>query len=53
MKSADAVIDRLSCMISELEIAMFLCGCQNVADLKTAPAVIGGRIREILDARGF
>ncbi|MBA1343011.1 MAG: Isopentenyl-diphosphate delta-isomerase [ANME-2 cluster archaeon] len=53
MKNADAVIDRLSRMISELEIAMFLCGCPDVAGLKTAPAVIGGRIREMLDARGF
>ena len=53
MKNADAVIDRLSRMISELEIAMFLCGCPDVASLKTAPAVIGGRIREMLDARGF
>ncbi len=40
-------------MISELEIAMFLCGCPSVADLKTTPAVIGGRVRELLDARGF
>jgi len=53
MKSADAVIDRLSRMISELEIAMFLCGCPDVADLKTAPVVIGGRIHEMLEARGF
>ena len=53
MKGADAVIDRLSCMISELEIAMFLCGCHGVADLKAAPVVIGGRVKEMLDARGF
>ncbi len=53
MKGADAVIDRLSRMISELEIAMFLCGCPDVAGLKTAPVVVGGRVREMLDARGF
>ena len=52
MEGADAVIDQLSRMMSELEIAMFLCGCMDVSDLKTIPIVIGGRIREMLDARG-
>lgn len=53
MKGADAVFDRLSCMISELEIAMFLCGCADISAMNAAPVVVWGRIREILDARGF
>lgn len=53
MKGADAVIDQLSCMIAELRIAMFLCGCADLSDLRTTPIVIGGRIREMLHARGF
>ena len=53
MEGVDAVIDQLSRMSSELRIAMFLCGCLDVSDLKTVPIVIGGRIREMLRSRGF
>jgi isopentenyl-diphosphate delta-isomerase len=53
MDGVDAVIDRLSRMIAELKIAMFLCGCADLADLKTIPVVTSGRIREMLRSRGF
>ncbi len=53
MDSADAVFERLAAVVSELEIAMFLCGCKDVSDLKASPVVVCGRIREMLCARGF
>jgi len=51
MEGVDVVIGRLSRMITELEIAMFLCGCVDPSELKTIPVVTCGRVREMLDAR--
>lgn len=53
MESESAVIDQIARMISELKVAMFLCGCSDVSDLKTIPIVIGGRINEMMHARGL
>ena len=53
MESESAVIDQIARMISELKVAMFLCGCSDLSDLKTIPIVIGGRINEMMHARGL
>ncbi|MCK4811991.1 MAG: type 2 isopentenyl-diphosphate Delta-isomerase, partial [Methanosarcinales archaeon] len=50
MDGVDAVIDRLSCMIAELEIAMFLCGCADPCDLKAVSVATCGMVREMLGA---
>ncbi len=48
MDGVDAVIDRLSRMIAELEITMFLCGCADPRDLKAVSVATCGRVREML-----
>ncbi len=37
----------------ELKIAMFLCGCRTISELKRAPIIITGRTREFLKERGY
>lgn len=37
----------------ELKIAMFLCGCRTISELKEAPIVITGKTREYLKERGY
>jgi len=40
-------------MCHELKIAMFLCGCRTISELKKAPIVITGKTREFLRERGY
>lgn len=47
------VVQAITAMTDELETAMFLTGCNNIAKLQDTPVVITGRTREILDARGI
>lgn len=47
------VISVLSRMLEELRVAMFLCGCANIQDLRSAPVVITGWTLEYLSQRGF
>lgn len=51
-ESAAAVEQVLQRLISELRLAMFLTGSRTVADLREADAVIMGRSRNWLEARG-
>lgn len=40
-------------MICEMKIAMFLCGCKTIGELKKAPLIITGKTREFLQERGY
>jgi len=40
-------------VIHELKIAMFLCGCKTVGELKKAPLIITGKTKEFLQERGY
>lgn len=53
MKSADAVVERLSAIVEELRTSMFLLGCSDIAGLKKAPFVLRGGLLEIAGQRGF
>ena len=52
-KSAEEVAEVLRRYIRELRTSMFLTACVDLAELGSAPIVVGGRVREILDQRGF
>ncbi len=47
------VVDKLTIIIEELKVAMFLSGCRTVEELGDSPVVITGRTREFLEQRGF
>jgi len=53
LKGQKDVVDKLSLIIEELKVAMFLCGCRNIDELRKAPVVITGRTKEFLEQRGF
>ncbi len=53
LEGKDSVVKVLSRMLDELRIAMFLCGCANIRDLRNAPVVVTGRTLEYLGQRGF
>ena len=38
LKGKDAVVKALECMLDELRVSMFLCGCKDVSKLRYAPA---------------
>ena len=40
-------------LIHELKVAMFLCGCSTLSQLKKTPIIITGKTREILKERGY
>jgi isopentenyl-diphosphate delta-isomerase len=52
VKRESILEDMLSRMIRELRIAMFLCGCETLDQLKRTPVVITGKTREFLKERG-
>ncbi len=53
MKSAKAVESVISAIIEELRISMFLLGCKNVSELKSAPFILNGRLLEVSKQRGL
>jgi isopentenyl-diphosphate delta-isomerase len=53
LEGKESVVKVLSRMLDELRIAMFLCGCANIQDLRNAPVVVTGRTLEYLGQRGF
>jgi len=53
LEGKESVVKVLSRMLDELRIAMFLCGCENIKDLRNAPVVVTGRTLEYLGQRGF
>ncbi|HII92854.1 MAG TPA: type 2 isopentenyl-diphosphate Delta-isomerase [Methanosarcina sp.] len=53
LEGKESVVKVLSRMLNELRIAMFLCGCANIQDLRNAPVVVTGRTLEYLGQRGF
>lgn len=51
---ADEVISSLSKMLNELKVAMFLCGCGNIEQLRTNSKVaVTGWTKEYIQQRGF
>jgi isopentenyl-diphosphate delta-isomerase len=53
LEGKEAVVSTLSRMLKELKTAMFLCGCTNIRDLRSAPVVITGWTLEYVGQRGF
>ena len=53
VKSAKETEEKLSCLIEELNNAMFLVGAEKLCDLAKTPIVITGKTGEWLHARGF
>ena len=53
LEGKEAVVSTLSRMLNELKTAMFLCGCENIRDLRNAPIVVTGWTLEYLGQRGF
>lgn len=51
--SADEVVKALRAFIRALRIAMFLTGSKNITGLKSAPVILTGKTREILEQRGY
>ncbi|SET04700.1 isopentenyl-diphosphate delta-isomerase [Methanococcoides vulcani] len=50
----DAVVESLSGMLNELRVAMFLCGCGTVSELRTdSKTVVTGWTKEYITQRGF
>ncbi|WP_135606281.1 type 2 isopentenyl-diphosphate Delta-isomerase [Methanococcoides sp. NM1] len=50
----DAVVESLSGMLNELRVAMFLCGCGTVSELRTdSNTVVTGWTKEYITQRGF
>ncbi|MCD4821328.1 MAG: type 2 isopentenyl-diphosphate Delta-isomerase [Methanococcoides sp.] len=51
---ADEVVSSLSKMLNELRVAMFLCGCGNINELRTSSKVtVTGWTKEYITQRGF
>lgn len=53
LKNEKEVVDRLTFMIEELKVAMFLSGCTTVEELGNVPVVITGKTKDFLEQRGF
>ncbi len=53
LEGKESVVRVLSRMLDEFRIAMFLCGCANIQDLRNAPVVVTGWTLEYLGQRGF
>ncbi len=53
LKGQKDVVDKLTMILEELKVAMFLTGCSTVEELGNSPAVITGKTREFLEQRGF
>ncbi|NJD77288.1 MAG: type 2 isopentenyl-diphosphate Delta-isomerase [Candidatus Methanoperedens sp.] len=53
LKGQKDVVEKLTLVIEELRVAMFLSGCSSVEELGKTPVVITGRSREFLEQRGF
>ncbi|MFQ6136467.1 MAG: type 2 isopentenyl-diphosphate Delta-isomerase [Candidatus Hydrothermarchaeales archaeon] len=53
LKSSEHVVDKISEIIEELKIAMFLSGSESIEDLKKADLIVTGRTREWLEVRGI
>ncbi len=54
LSGKDAVVEVLSRMIRELRVAMFLCGCRDVHDLRTnSRVVVTGWTLDYIQQRGF
>lgn len=53
LKGQKDVVDKLTVIIEELKVAMFLTGCRTVEELGNSPAVITGKTKEFLEQRGF
>jgi isopentenyl-diphosphate Delta-isomerase len=53
VKSPEATVQKLRCLIEELRNVMFLTGVERIADLANTPVVITGKTAEWLSARGF
>ncbi|MHC1630807.1 MAG: type 2 isopentenyl-diphosphate Delta-isomerase [Methanotrichaceae archaeon] len=49
----DEVVKVLRSYVRALRIAMFLTACKDLSELRSAPIIIGGRTRKILEQRGF
>ena len=49
----EEVTRKLTSIIDELKVAMFLAGCRNIEMLKRTPLVITGWTEQYLDQRGF
>lgn len=52
-KGPEIVQGELELYIEELKAAMFLTGSRSIEDLRKVPAVITGKTRQYLEARGF
>jgi len=53
LKGEREVVDKLTVIIEELKVAMFLSGCRTVEELRDVPVVITGKTMEFLHQRGF
>ena len=53
LEGKKSVVSVLSSMLDEFRVAMFLCGCANIQDLRNAPLVVTGWTLEYLRQRGF
>jgi isopentenyl-diphosphate Delta-isomerase len=53
LEGKKSVVSVLSSMLDEFRVAMFLCGCANIKDLRNAPLVVTGWTLEYLRQRGF
>lgn len=53
LKSKDALKKYLNKLIYELKVVMMLTGCRTVEDLKKAPIVVTGPLREWIEQRGI
>lgn len=53
VKGAKETEDKLSCLIEELQNAMFLVAAEKISDLANTPVVITGKTAQWLQARGF
>ncbi len=53
LKGQKDVVDKLTVIIEELKVGMFLSGCRNIEELGNSPVVITGKTKEFLEQRGF
>ncbi|TGC11445.1 type 2 isopentenyl-diphosphate Delta-isomerase [Methanolobus halotolerans] len=53
MKGEKQVEESISRLLDELKVAMFLCGCNDIKKLRSAPTVITGWTKEYIELRGF
>ncbi len=53
LKGQKDVVDKLTIIIEELKVAMFLTGCRTVEELGNSPVVITGKTKEFLEQKGF